>query len=184
MKIGAVFRSCSEIIWPLDLPCLRALRRVAVLSYHKRPLRSTLPHGIVLPRGPELEDAATLLTLFPRRGRPPPLSPLLLRLPHRTAPVIRSPQPAPSPHPIDRPGFLDTEANGATATSDRDSESPSSGRRGTAGPTPVGPSTDGSPRTGSGCPHRGLRSSAPGPPSAMPAPYGGPVSRAAGQRPA
>ena len=46
MKIGAVFRSCSEIIWPLDLPCLRALRRVAVLSYHKRPLRSTPAHGI------------------------------------------------------------------------------------------------------------------------------------------
>jgi hypothetical protein len=53
MKIGAVFRSCSEIIWPLDLPCLRALRRVALPSYHKRPLRSTPTHGIVLALGPD-----------------------------------------------------------------------------------------------------------------------------------
>ena len=52
MKIGAAFRSCSKIIWPLDLPCLRALRRVAILSYHKHPLRSTPTHGIVLAWGP------------------------------------------------------------------------------------------------------------------------------------
>jgi hypothetical protein len=52
MKIGAVFRSCSEIIWPLDLPCLRALRRVALPSYHKRPLRSTPTHGIPLACSP------------------------------------------------------------------------------------------------------------------------------------
>ena len=52
MKIGWVFRQCSEIIWPLDLPCRMALRRVAILSYHKHPLRSTATHGIVPACGP------------------------------------------------------------------------------------------------------------------------------------
>jgi hypothetical protein len=52
VKIGAVFRPYSEIIWPLDLPCRRALRRVAIVSYHNPPLRSTPAHGIVLAWGP------------------------------------------------------------------------------------------------------------------------------------